>query len=138
MGSAIWPPRLESWLGCAICEQRERPPSRVGVVLKRSMPENCPKARRPSFCEKISRVATPLLATMALPRNLHLRSLSVRQSAIRCFYCRASCNWKQSHLIMVRFHLVEGIFHECSTSFPNYSHNRRAGSGSIWDGHVYP
>src|SRR5437868_13701508 len=36
--------------------------------------------------------------------------------------------------------LIEGerVFHECSTSFSNYSHNRRAGSCGIWDGHVYP
>src|SRR6266568_7011275 len=83
MGSAIWPPRMASWIGCAICGQRERPSSRVGVVRKRSTPENCPKARRPSFCEQISS-ATPLLATLASPQTLHLRSLSVRRSAIRC------------------------------------------------------
>src|SRR6266487_499195 len=83
MGSAIWPPRMASWIGCAICGQRERPSSRVGVVRKRSTPENCPKARRPSFCEQISS-ATPLLATLVSPQTLHLRSLSVRRSAIRC------------------------------------------------------
>src|SRR6266487_6299178 len=80
----MWAPCLESWLGCAICEQRERPPSHVGVVLKRSTSENCPQARRPSFCEKISRVATPSLAPMASPQTLHLRILSVRCSPIRC------------------------------------------------------
>src|SRR6266566_4173609 len=83
MGSAIWPPRMASWIGCAICGQRERPSSRVGVVRKRSTPENCPKARRPSFCEQISS-ATPLLATLASPQTLHLRNLSVRCSPIRC------------------------------------------------------
>src|SRR6266481_651792 len=46
--------------------------------------ENCLLRRRPSFCEKLSRVATLLLATTRSPRNLHLRILSVRWSAIRC------------------------------------------------------
>src|SRR5438552_4547934 len=104
MGSAMWAPCLASWLGCAICEQRERPPSHVVVVLKQSPQENCLKVRRPSCCEKISRVATPSLATMASLQALHLRNLSVRCSPIRCFYCRASYNWSQSHLIIVRFH----------------------------------
>ena len=75
---------------CAICGQREKPPSRVGVVLKRSTPENCLPERRPSFCEKISRVATPLLATIRSPRNLPLRSLSVRRPAIRCLCWKAN------------------------------------------------
>src|SRR6266516_4349856 len=90
MGSAIWVPRLESWLGCAICGQRERPPSRVGVVLKRSAQENCPKARRPSFCEKTPKVATLSLVTTASPRTRHLRSLSVQWSAIRCLCWKAN------------------------------------------------
>src|SRR5438270_9306112 len=102
MGSAIWPLLLEPWLGCAIYRQQERPPSRVGAVLKRSTPENCPKARRPSFCKKISRVATPLLAIIRSQRNLPLRSLSVRRPAILCFYYRASCNWNQSHRDRIR------------------------------------
>src|SRR6266849_9148654 len=84
MGSAMWAPSMESWIGCAICGQREKLSSRVGVVLKRSPQENCLQARRPSFCEKMSRMATPSLATMASPRTLHLRSLSVRWSAIHC------------------------------------------------------
>src|SRR6266496_6161327 len=84
MGSAIWPPRLESWIGCAICGQRERPSSRVGVGLKQSTQENCLKARRPLFCKRMSRVATPLRATIRSLRTLPLRSLSVRWSAIRC------------------------------------------------------
>src|SRR5260370_27391843 len=78
---------IESWSGYALCEQRERPFSRVGVVLKRSTQEKCLQARRPSFCKKISRVATPLLATLASPRNLPLRILSVRRSTIRCLSC---------------------------------------------------
>src|SRR6266516_1333152 len=84
MGSAMWAPRMELWIGCAICGQRGRQYSRVGVVLKRSTQENYPKARRPSFCEKKSRAATPSVATLASPRTLHLRSLSVRRSPIRC------------------------------------------------------
>ena len=57
---------------------------RADVVLKRSPQENCLQARRTSLCEKMSRVATLSLATMASPRTLPLRSLSVRWSAIRC------------------------------------------------------
>src|SRR5256714_14568302 len=87
MGSAISLPRMESWIGYAICEQQERPSSRVGVVLKRSTPENCLPRRRPSCCEKISRVATPLLATIRSPRNLPLKILSVRRSTIQCLSC---------------------------------------------------
>src|SRR6266700_2996365 len=90
MGSAIWPPRMASWIGCAICGQREKPSSRVGVVRKRSTPENCPKARRPSFCEKTSKAATPSVATMASPRTRPLRSLSVQWSAIRCLCWKAN------------------------------------------------
>jgi hypothetical protein len=44
----MWAPRLGSWTGCAICGQRERPFSRVGVVLKRSTQENCLQATQPS------------------------------------------------------------------------------------------
>src|SRR6266516_3054988 len=90
MGSAIWPHRMASWIGCAICGQREKPSSRVGVVRKRSTPENCPKARRPSFCEKTSKAATPSVATMASPRTRPLRSLSVQWSAIRCLCWKAN------------------------------------------------
>src|SRR5437763_5881242 len=87
MGSAIWLPRMESWTGYAICEQREGPSSRVGVVLKRSTQENCLQARRPSFCKKISRLATPLLATIRSLRNLPSRILSVLHSTILCLCC---------------------------------------------------
>jgi hypothetical protein len=75
---------MESWIGCAICGQPERPPSRVCVVRKRSTQENCPQARRPSFCEKTSKVATLSLATLASQLTRHLKSLSVRRSAIQC------------------------------------------------------
>src|SRR6266567_5027208 len=84
MGSAMWAPCMESWIGCAICEQRERPSSRVGVVLKRLTSGNCPKMRRPSCCKQISRTVTRSLATTASPQTLHLRHLSVRCSPIRC------------------------------------------------------
>src|SRR6266849_2474545 len=121
MGSATWAPRMESWIGCAICGQRERPPSRVGVVRKRSTQENCPKARRPSFCEKTSKAATLSLATLASQRTRHLRSLSVLRSAIQCLCWKGNsadgqpssvCDTdKQTH--------VEIQFHQIAVREPN-------------------
>ena len=43
-----------------------------------------PKDEAPSFCEKKPGAATPSLASTVSPQTLHLRSLSVRWSPIRC------------------------------------------------------
>src|SRR5258708_21299660 len=74
---------MESWIGCAICGQRERLSSHVGVALKRSTQANCPQTRRPSFCEKKPGAPTPSLAYTAAPQTLHFRGLSVRWQSIR-------------------------------------------------------
>jgi deazaflavin-dependent oxidoreductase (nitroreductase family) len=74
---------------------------------------NCPQARRPSFCEKTSKAVTLSLATLASLRTRHLRSLSVRRSAIRCLCWKANsavgqpfsvCDTDEQTRVKIQFH----------------------------------